>query len=147
MFKVGDKVMKNNIIDHISAFHHIKRAYEASKSKWVTHTIFLYVSVITIFMIGSFIPVKFGMTKTSAFIIALLGTTIVVIIGSYINLWFLIQVLERELFMTLFKINKCWEIESASKEENQDEYLSFIKLKLVPVIIYAKSKLGVHIWQ
>lgn len=138
--------MKNNIMDYITTFHHIKRAYEASKSKWVTHTIFMYVSVITIFMIGCFVPVKFGITKTSAFIIALLGTAIVAIIGSYINLWFRIQVLERELFMTLFKIRKCWEIESASKEENQDVYLSFIKVKLLPVIVYAKSKLGVHIY-
>lgn len=138
--------MKSNIIDYITAFHHIERAYEVSKSKWVTHTVFMYVSVVTIFMIGCFVPVKFGMTKTSAFIIALLCTAIVAIISSYINLWFRIQVLERELFITLFKIRKCWEIESASKEENQDVYLSFIKVKLLPVIAYAKSKLGVSVY-
>lgn len=137
--------MKNNIMDYITTFHHIKRAYEASKSKWVTHTVSMYVSVIAIFMIGCFVPVKFGMTKTSAFIMAFLGTAIVDIIGSYINLWFRIQVLERGLFITLFKIRKCWEIESASKEENKDVYLSFIKLQLLPVVVYAESKMGVNI--
>lgn len=137
--------MKNNIMDYITAFHHIRRGYESSKDKWFLYTAFVYIAVIAIFIIGCFVPVKFGPTKTSAFIIAVLGVSIVVIIKTYIDFLLQIQLLSRALFVVLFRIDECWKIENASKEENQEVYISFIYAKLLPIIDYAKSKLGVNI--
>lgn len=137
--------MKNNIMDYITAFYHIRRGYEASKDKWFLYTAFVYIAVIAIFIIGCFVPVKFGLTKVSAFIIAALGASIVIIIRTYIDFLLQIQLLTRALFVVLFRIDECWKIEIASKEENQEVYISFIYAKLLPIIDYAKTKFGVNI--